>query len=136
MLINGLKNEAGYSLTEVMVAILIMALAIIPMVSMFDAGLRAALVGSNYDQARVLANEQLEEVRALEYEEVETNYPPGGTPVSGTEGIFDYEVDTAYAELDGGVVKTEPTARGMMKVTVTVKWDGKNYSTSGLVAKG
>lgn len=136
MLASRLKNESGYSLIEVMVAIMILALAIIPMVGMFDAGLRAAVLGSNFDQARALANEKLEDVRALEYEEAETSYPPTGAPATGTEGIFDYEVDTAYAELDGGVVKTEPTARGMMKVTVTVDWDGKDYSTSGIVAKG
>jgi len=41
------------------------SIAIIPMVSMFDAGLRAAVLGGNYDQARTLANEKLEEVKAL-----------------------------------------------------------------------
>ena len=60
-----LRSESGYSLVEVMVAMMILAVAIIPMVGMFDAGLRAAVAGSNYDGARALANEKLEGIRAL-----------------------------------------------------------------------
>jgi len=56
-----LKNEAGYSLVEVMVAIML-SIAIIPMVSMFDAA--GGRLGRHYDQARTLANEKLEEVKA------------------------------------------------------------------------
>ncbi|MGB3635181.1 MAG: prepilin-type N-terminal cleavage/methylation domain-containing protein [Rubrobacteraceae bacterium] len=129
-------NESGYSLIEVLVAIVILAVAILPMVGMFDAGLRASVVGSKYDRARVLANENIEKVRALEYEEARDDYPPNGTPVSGTEGIFDYEVDTEYAKLDGGEVIEDSGARGMMKVTVTVEWEDKSYTTSGLVTEG
>ena len=62
-----LKDESGYSLVEVMVAIMLLAIAIIPMVSMFDAGLRAAVLGGNFDQARAIAGEELEEVRALPF---------------------------------------------------------------------
>ena len=59
------SDEGGYSLVEVIVSIMILAIAILPMVSMFDAGLRAADEGSNYDTARALANEKLEEIKAL-----------------------------------------------------------------------
>ena len=132
-MIKRLKHESGYSLVEVMVAIMLLGLAIIPMVGMFDAGLRAAVLGSNYDQARALASEKLEEVRALEYDEVEANYPPDGGPVSGNEGIFEYTVDTEYTNLEGGAGESQ----GMMEVSVTVTWDdSKEYKTTGLVAEG
>jgi prepilin-type N-terminal cleavage/methylation domain-containing protein len=49
-----LKNEAGYSLVEVMASIIILAVAILPMVGMFDMGLTSATRGSNYDKARAL----------------------------------------------------------------------------------
>ena len=130
------RNESGYSLIEVMVAIVILAIAILPMVGMFDAGLRASVVGSKYDRARALANENIEQVRALEYEEARTDYPPNEAPMGETKGIFDYEVDTEYATLDGGEIVGEPGARGMMKVTVTVEWEDNSYTTSGLVAEG
>ena len=74
-----LRRESGYSLMEVMVAIMILAIAIIPMVGMFDAALRAAVASSNYDEARSLANEKLEGIRALPYER------PGGAADSVLE---------------------------------------------------
>jgi prepilin-type N-terminal cleavage/methylation domain-containing protein len=48
-----LKEEYGYSLVEVMVSIMIMALAILPMMAMFDMGLRSATTGSNYPSKRL-----------------------------------------------------------------------------------
>ena len=75
-----LKDEAGYSLVEVVVSILLLSVAILPMVTMFDTGLRTAVLGGNYDKGRALANTKLEEVKALTYPEVESKYPPAGSP--------------------------------------------------------
>lgn len=131
-----IKNESGYSLVEVLAAIVILALAILPMVSMFDAGLRAAVLGSNYDQARVLANEELEEVRALGYEEANNVYPPADSPHPCTDPVgdtFDCTVATEYQTLEDGEIVDDPGS--MMKVTVEVTWDENNsYETTGLVA--
>ena len=38
-------TQSGYSIVEVMAAIMILILAILPMVGMFDAALRAAVLG-------------------------------------------------------------------------------------------
>lgn len=129
------RSEAGYSLVEVMVAIMLLTLAIIPMVSMFDAGLRAAVLGSNYDKARALANERLEEVKALPYEEVVSRYAPG-PPTSETRGIFTYTVETTYMSLDTSGISEGSRAGSMMKVEVEVRWEDNNsYSTTGLVSR-
>ena len=141
MLIKRTSSEAGYSLVEVMVAIMILAIAIIPMVSMFDAGLRAAVLGSNYDQARALGNAKLEEVRALPYkrpggtvDSAVEKYSPG-SPVTGTEGIFSYTVETRYVDAAfSNPATTPPTPQ--MRVQVTIQWDGKTYTTTGFVAGG
>ena len=139
-MIKRLRDASGYSLVEVMVAIIILAIAIIPMVSMFDAGLRAAVVGSNYDQARALANERLEEVRALPYrkpggavDSVVEKYPPAGTPASGTQGIFTYTVQTRYVDATFANPTTAPPTP-QMRVQVTVQWQGNTYTTTGYVA--
>ncbi len=142
-----LKSESGYSLVEVMVAIMILALASIPMVGMFDAGLRGAASAGNYDSARVLANEQLEKVRALPYNKTDPAgvndsavelYPPG-SPVTGTQGIYTYTVTTTYWIESGGIpVPTDNSfVRPMMQITVKVDWGpGKSYTTSGFTAVG
>ena len=146
-----LKNESGYTLIEILVAILLLSIAIIPMVGMFDAGLRAAVLGSNYDKARALANGTLEEVKSLpfaddgdannlleRYTPVNEPGPPvglgAGTPVSCDEDIFDCEVTTTYMNED---YATEASTRTLwIKIDVVVRWDGsKSFRTSGLVAR-
>ena len=132
-------GESGYSMVEVMAAIMILALAILPMVGMFDAALRAAVLGGNYDKARALANEKLEEVRALPYKKpggvadsVIEKYPPA-TPATGTEGIFTYTVLSKF--VDAGFSNpgnSSPTSQ--MRVEVEVEWQGKSYTTAGFVA--
>ena len=149
-----LRDESGYSLVEVMVAIMILAIAIIPMVGMFDAGLRAAVLGGNYDRGRAIAGEELEEIKALPFRIDEPSgvndsvveffrpangsSPPSGgsTPCSGPiEAGFVCNVRTTY--LNTSTLSPDSAARTMMQVEVTVTWDsgGKSYTTTGLVSK-
>src|SRR5215213_2188782 len=51
-----------------MVSIVIFAIAILPMVSMFDMGLNSATAGSQYDKARALANLKLEQAKSLPFD--------------------------------------------------------------------
>ncbi len=144
-MVKKLKDEGGYSLVEVMVAIMLLSIAIIPMVSMFDAGLRAAVVGSNYDQARAIAGEEQEEIQALPFrrdgspdDSVLEIYPPGATtPCTGTMPAgFGCQVKTAYVSVGTTGVINDPNARTMIKVEVTVTWSGGGpYKTTGLVSK-
>jgi prepilin-type N-terminal cleavage/methylation domain-containing protein len=134
------ESESGYSLVEVLVAIMILSLAILPMVGMFDAGLRTAMLGSNHDEARALANEKLEEVRALPYERpggaadsVVELYPPPATPVTGTEGMFTYTVLTKFVDANFSSPHDSPPTP-QMRVEVEVEWQGKSYTTTGFVA--
>ncbi len=115
------------------------------MVGMFDAGLRAAMLGGNYDRARALAHEELEEIRALPYNnpDVAVNsvveiYPPGTrTCTDAIPTPFSCQVETAYARLDNASnsIVDDAAARTMMRVTVTVTWSAGSYSTTGLVSK-
>ena len=136
-----LGSESGYSLVEVMVAIMILAIAVIPMVGMLDAALRAAVAGSNYDGARSLANEKLEEVRALPYQRlggaadsVVELYPPA-TPVVGNEDVFSYTVLTKFVDADLSNPGDSPSTP-QMRVEVEVEWEGNSYTTTGYVAGG
>jgi prepilin-type N-terminal cleavage/methylation domain-containing protein len=132
-LIHRLYNEErGYSLIEVMVSIMLLAIAILPMVGMFDMGLNSATTGSNYDKARLLANANLEAVSALPYSDAKVTYNPG-TPVDCSEGVFTCEVTTTYVDDD---FDPAPTSINMMLVEVTVEWpNGNSFATTGFKAR-
>ena len=131
------KNEAGYSLVEVLVAIVILAVAIIPMVGMFDAGLRAATTGGRYDQARALANQNLEKVRALDYERAVAQYPAGtgNCPgfVGGTDGLDSCTYATTRVNSN---LADDAASTSAIRIDVTVRWSGGSYKATGVKARG
>ncbi len=128
------ESESGYSLVEVLASIMILTIAIIPMVGMFDAGLRTAVIGSNYDKGRALANAKLEEVKALTYSQVEDRYPPSGSSHEpATIDGFDFEITTRYVNRYLGSPSTTPNGCRCMRVEVEVSWDrgDKEFETTG-----
>ena len=138
---------------------MILAIAIIPMVAMFDTGLETATLGANYDKARALANKQLEHAKGLPYENVRNSFPvansaPGGgsyTSESQSDGDFPgfaYTVAKQYKCLSSSTSSCETPAgatvhladsstdRGIMEVKVTVTWSGgKTYSATGIKSR-
>lgn len=123
------RRESGYSLVELMVAIVVLTVAVLPMVGMFDAGLRAATASGDYDAARACAGQRLEQARSLPYETVAAGLPGGVCEPSG----FAYRVRTESVDRRLQVVSED---RGLTKVTVTVEWgDGGSYRVSGVVSR-
>src|SRR5215204_1640912 len=151
-----LKEEFGYSLVEVMASIIILTLAILPMVGMFELGLQTATKGSNYDKSRALANLKMEEAKNLNFAAVENNFPEAGntTPYESawlTEDDFtnfEYRIKKQYIEQPPTDLQYDPgnpsgevdfapsdTATSLIRITVTVRWaDGNEYTTFGLVS--
>ena len=140
-------DESGYSLVEVLVAIVILAIAILPMVGMFESGLKAAGTSGNYDKARSLATLKLEQAKTLPYDAVNTNFPAGyATPEPALSQSFDgfeYRMEKQYL----GQPPVEPgnssvafrdgsEDKGLMRITVTVRWgDDNTYDASGVIAR-
>jgi Tfp pilus assembly protein PilV len=151
-----IRGEFGYSLVEVMVSIIILTIAILPMVTMFDMGLQGATAGGKYDKARTLANLKLEQAKNLSFAEVENNFPDTGntTPYDGLGPAepdfanFQYTVEKDYmqewdptnqdASRDFDTDESG-TPTDLIRVTVTVQWSNggstNTYRTLGLVAK-
>lgn len=157
-MIKRLEDDAGYSLVEVIVSIMILSIAIIPMVGMFDMGLRSASTSGNYDKARAFANERLERVKTLPYAAARDSFPvssstpsPTATPagsytssaltVPGTAGLpngASYTVVKQYVNVDTSVtpanLQNASTDSNMLRVTVAVSWSGNSIAVSGVVA--
>ena len=123
------KKESGYSLVEVMAAIVILTTAIIPMVGMFDSALRAVSTSGDYGVARACAGQKLEQLRSLPYETVSAGLPDGTCEPSGFRYAFHQEFVNAELQRIRG-------DQGLTRVTVTVSWDGgDSYSTTGVVSR-
>ena len=89
-----LKTESGYTLIEVMVSIMILAIAIVPMAGMFDMGLSSATTSGNYDRARALANLKLEQAKSLPFDDVDPTQDlkddfPFEASAPGTPTLYD-----------------------------------------------
>jgi prepilin-type N-terminal cleavage/methylation domain-containing protein len=123
------KSTAGYSLVEVMVAMVVLTVAVVPMVGMFDAAIGAADASADYDKARTCAVQKLEHLKSLPYEAVEGGLQGGVCNPSG----FGYTIATESIGADLGDGSGE---EGLTMVTVTVDWDGEDsYVVSGVVSK-
>ena len=133
------KGEAGSSLVEVTVAMVVLTLAVVPMVGMLEAGFRAATSSGEYDAARALAGSELEEARALPYDRpggaadsAVERYAPPGPPDISVDG-FTLSVQTAFVDKELSGTAGSPT--GQMRMDVLVEWEGgRSYSTTGFVS--
>jgi prepilin-type N-terminal cleavage/methylation domain-containing protein len=109
LLTERIRRESGYSLVEVMASIIILAIAILPMVGMFDMGLQTATRGSNYDKSRALANLKLEEAKSLPFASLQDTFPvanstpnssgyynSGFIPASAPYTNFQYRIEKQY----------------------------------------
>lgn len=140
-----------------MVSILLLSIAIIPMVGMFDTGLKTATTGSNYDKARAFANERLERTKVLSYTQVRDSFPVNPSTPSGTTGVYTspnpepippnaklpngtYTVRKEYVSVNasGNLVNSGTGSdTRLIRVTVKVNWSSSNsINVSGVVAGG
>ncbi len=143
-----LKDESGYSLVEVMASIMILTIAIIPMVGMFDMGLNAATRGSNHDKARALAKKQLEQAQSLSYGTVRTNFPNAPCTFSSSGlceaenlqdsnpqfTLFRYAIRKQYVTPSGSTFVNANDDTGMMQITVEVGWGGDSFDGTTYMA--
>ena len=137
---NLFKEESGYSLVEVIVSILILGIAIIPMVGMFDAGLKAATRGGNYDQARALANEKMEEGKALSYKDLPAKRPPVTYPPSApacSTGVSGFSCEIKTFFVNDSLI-SDASVKSGMQIEVKVTWNGGSgqFQTVGLKTRG
>ncbi len=109
-------------------AVVVLTIAIVPMVGMFDAALRAADAGGDYDEARTCAVQTLEQVKSLPYETVEGGMEHGVCKPSG----LGYEITTRPIGADLGSGSGD---EGLTMVTVTVSSGGSSYGIYGVVSR-
>ena len=120
-----LARQSGYTLIEVLVAFMILALALAVLMRIFSGGLRNVSVSSDYATATLIAESRLAAAG------IDVSLAPG--EISGTEGerfewtvsVQDYEPWPGYRSAAKGV--------GAYRIMVTVEWPhGDNTRSVGL----
>jgi len=118
-------RQSGYTLIEVLVAFMILALALTVLLRIFSGGLRNVSVSSDYATATLIAESRLAAAG------IDIPLRPGET--SGTEGErFEWTVSVQdYQPWPG--YRSASQAVDAYRVTVTVEWpNGDNTRSVGL----
>jgi len=105
-----LRNDRGFSLVEVLVAMTILAIGLLALAGLQVTAIRGNLHGGTISQATALAEEQVELIRDMDYADVLAIDPSPESPINNI-----YIRSTSVDDL--------PTPISDLKrVTVTVSW--------------
>jgi hypothetical protein len=103
-----LREEAGYSLVEVLIVIFLLTIALLPMVGMFDMGIKSATSSGRYDKARTLANLKMEEAKSLPFNTLSDNFPEVAPETTPYDASGHYQSpDWIDTETDAGPASAE-----------------------------
>lgn len=96
-----IKMEDGISITEIMVAVLIMSIALLAMMYMFQFSITHTSDSGDKTVAVQRAVEKLEEIRNMSYSSIDDAYYEADGPDSGSEPDFKIPAET-ISGLSGG----------------------------------
>ena len=115
-----MKNEKGFTLLEVLIAILILSVGLLGMASLTVAIIHGNKFSNDMTTATTLAQDKMEDIRRLGY---------SGTPATTTTDTENYNSITDYAAYKRVTVTTvDSPAVGMKVITVTAYWDSDDHS--------
>ncbi|MDI6891860.1 MAG: prepilin-type N-terminal cleavage/methylation domain-containing protein [Actinomycetota bacterium] len=111
-----LKDERAFSLLEVMGALTIIAIILIPIYIMFYEGIRYVGMSKNQNQAASYGQERVEHIRNMTYTNItETNLPDETQTLGNMVFTNHVDVVSSPTEVEGA----DPNIK---KIVVTVSW--------------
>ncbi len=100
-------KDKGFTLIEVIIAIVILIISFVMMMQLFSGGLRAAWTSGDYAKAIVHAKDKMEEL--------------SGNPV---QGVGDFEDGFKWESEVNPYRENEETALNLLRLKVKVSWKG------------
>jgi type II secretion system protein I len=108
-----MRRERGFTLIEVMVAMLLTALTVIGVLGLYRVETRASSFSRRETEAAVLAQDKLEELR--------TKTAPSAAVATTTDNPVDQLTGTSLFTREWTIDTTADPS--VYKITVTVRWD-------------
>ncbi len=109
-----IRGSAGFTLVEVMVAMVILSVGFMTMAGVAASVMRGNAHSSRMTTATTLAQEKMEEIRRLGY---------SGIPDAETTTVEAYDSIAHYNSYERIVSTAAHAADGIKMITVTVYWD-------------
>ncbi len=109
----------GFSLLELIIAIGVLAIGLVGVLQIFPIGLRASYRSGMTTKAAFLAQNKIEEIKTLGFEDI-AELPPK-IPLSGSDGDFEWGIFIDKIGLDG-----LESAEDIRKIRVSVSWVERN----------
>jgi len=108
-------GQGGFTLLEVMVALIVLSIAVVAALQLFGGGLRLARAATDHQQATVLASVKLSELALEDLEE--------GTS-EGTEGDYHWSRQVVFDEAlqPEEPDPTKPAVVRLARLSVEVRW--------------
>ena len=110
-----LRLTSAFTLVEVVIALVILAVGLVATMTMFPVGLKAGRRATTATEAALMAGRVLEEIHLAGYDGLVAD--PPAVPLSGEQGRYQYQVAVSEPTLEG----IEPSA-AVRRVDVTVSW--------------
>jgi len=145
-----MKTEKGFSLIEILIVTLVMALIGVAITSAFVFSFQTIFGGKIKTLARAVANEQMEVLRNMPYDDLATQYgtiyPPGNIPDNQeiTKGNITFNVNTVISFVDDpfdgnfeGTIPGKPVdlyPYDYKKIEIKVSQKGKSAILAKLVS--
>jgi prepilin-type N-terminal cleavage/methylation domain-containing protein len=125
-----MKNRPGFSLIELMIAVLLFTLGVTAFASLFPASMRMRSKSENVTRATTLAQQKIEQLRARPYADLNytTLQSANLIDASPTTSPFTFtQVDNLASQLPeaaGTLTLTDVDPDHLKQVDVTVTWGG------------
>ena len=114
------KGQNGFTLIEIMVAIVILSIGLLGMASLTVGIIKGNKLSNNLSVATTLGQDKMEDIRRLGY---------SGTSATTTTVTENYNSITDYGEYKRVTETTiDSPAAGMKTITVTTYWDSDAHS--------
>ena len=105
--------QAGFSLLEVMVAVVILSFGLLAIMHLFPVGLRAGKISQDVTTATFLAQQRIELLKSIKYKDIE---------IGESSGTFE-EPYSEFGEFNWVQNVSEEQEGWLKKVTIKVSWD-------------